>query len=68
MLSAYALSFGGLLLLGGRAADLLGRLRVFMVGVLVFFTAASLVVRARLGLVAGTITARVHSRAPVRPS
>jgi EmrB/QacA subfamily drug resistance transporter len=41
VLSAYALSFGGLLLLGGRAADLLGRRRLFMVGVL-FFTAASL--------------------------
>ena len=30
VLSAYALTFGGLLLLGGRAADLLGRRRVFM--------------------------------------
>jgi EmrB/QacA subfamily drug resistance transporter len=42
VLSAYALTFGGLLLLGGRAADLLGRRRVFMVGVL-SFTLASLV-------------------------
>jgi EmrB/QacA subfamily drug resistance transporter len=42
VLSAYALTYGGLLLLGGRAADLLGRRRLFMVGVL-FFTAASLV-------------------------
>jgi EmrB/QacA subfamily drug resistance transporter len=42
VLSAYALSFGGLLLLGGRAADLLGRRRLFMTGVLCF-TAASLV-------------------------
>jgi EmrB/QacA subfamily drug resistance transporter len=41
VLSAYLLSFGGLLLLGGRAADLLGRRRLFMVG-LTFFTAASL--------------------------
>jgi EmrB/QacA subfamily drug resistance transporter len=41
VLSAYALTFGGLLLLGGRAADLLGRRRLFMAGVL-FFTAASL--------------------------
>jgi EmrB/QacA subfamily drug resistance transporter len=41
VLSAYALAFGGLLLLGGRAADLLGRRRVFMAGVLAF-TAASL--------------------------
>jgi EmrB/QacA subfamily drug resistance transporter len=41
VVSAYALTFGGLLLLGGRAADLLGRRRVFMVGLL-FFTLASL--------------------------
>jgi EmrB/QacA subfamily drug resistance transporter len=41
VLSAYALTFGGLLLLGGRAADLLGRRRLFMAGVLLF-TAASL--------------------------
>ena len=41
VLSAYALTFGGLLLLGGRAADLLGRRRVFMAGVLCF-TASSL--------------------------
>ncbi|HEV3377655.1 MAG TPA: MFS transporter [Thermoleophilaceae bacterium] len=41
VISAYALTFAGLLLLGGRAADLLGRRRVFMAG-LVFFTAASL--------------------------
>src|ERR1700710_2100805 len=32
VLSAYLLSFGGLLLLGGRAADLLGRRRVFIAG------------------------------------
>ena len=42
VLSAYALTFGGFLLLGGRTADLLGRRRVFMVGV-ALFTAASLV-------------------------
>ena len=41
VVSAYALTFAGLLLLGGRAADLLGRRRVFMVGLL-FFTSASL--------------------------
>src|SRR3954467_3546466 len=40
-LSAYALVFGGFLLLGGRGADLLGRRRVFMIG-LVVFSAASL--------------------------
>jgi EmrB/QacA subfamily drug resistance transporter len=41
VLSAYALTFGGLLLLGGRAADLLGRRRLFIGGV-ALFTAASL--------------------------
>ena len=41
VISAYALTFAGLLLLGGRAADLLGRRRVFMIGLL-FFTGASL--------------------------
>jgi EmrB/QacA subfamily drug resistance transporter len=42
VLSAYALTFGGLLLLGGRAADLLGRRRVFMAGLVVFTTASLL--------------------------
>jgi EmrB/QacA subfamily drug resistance transporter len=41
VVSAYALTFAGLLLLGGRAADLLGRRRVFIVG-LALFTLASL--------------------------
>src|SRR5215211_4130720 len=40
VISAYALVFGGFLLLGGRAADLLGRRRIFLVG-LVIFTLAS---------------------------
>ncbi|TDW97945.1 MFS transporter [Kribbella sp. VKM Ac-2566] len=39
--NAYALAFGGLLLLGARAGDLLGRRRVFLTGVSVF-TLASL--------------------------
>jgi EmrB/QacA subfamily drug resistance transporter len=42
VVSAYALAFGGFLLLGGRCADLLGRRRVLMAGVGVF-SAASLV-------------------------
>src|SRR5438045_276521 len=33
VISAYALVFGGFLLLGGRAADLLGRRRIFLVGI-----------------------------------
>ena len=36
VISAYALVFGGFLLLGGRAADLLGRRRMFIVGLVVF--------------------------------
>jgi EmrB/QacA subfamily drug resistance transporter len=39
--NAYMLTFGGLLLLGGRAGDILGRRRVFVTGVVVF-TLASL--------------------------
>ena len=42
VISAYALAFGGFLLLGGRAADLLGRRRVFVAG-LVLFAAGSIV-------------------------
>jgi len=34
--SAYALTFGGLLLLGARAGDILGRRRVFMIGIALF--------------------------------
>jgi EmrB/QacA subfamily drug resistance transporter len=41
VVTAYGLTFGGFLLLGGRAADLLGRRRLLMVGLSVF-TAASL--------------------------
>jgi EmrB/QacA subfamily drug resistance transporter len=41
--NAYTLAFGGLLLLGARAGDLLGRRRMFVVG-LALFTAASLAV------------------------
>jgi EmrB/QacA subfamily drug resistance transporter len=41
VVTAYGLTFGGLLLLGGRAADLLGRRRIFMIGLTVF-TLASL--------------------------
>ncbi|WP_238547210.1 DHA2 family efflux MFS transporter permease subunit [Actinoplanes friuliensis] len=36
VVSAYTLLFGGFLLLGGRAADLLGRRRLFIIGLLVF--------------------------------
>jgi EmrB/QacA subfamily drug resistance transporter len=67
VISAYALVFGGLLLLGGRVADILGRRSVFMAG-LVIFTVGSLlcglawsdetliVARALQGLGAATVT------------
>jgi EmrB/QacA subfamily drug resistance transporter len=41
VVNAYALTFGGLLLLGGRAGDILGRRRMFIAGIIVF-SAASL--------------------------
>ncbi len=41
VLNAYTLTFGGLLLLGGRAGDILGRRRVFLAGI-ILFTVASL--------------------------
>lgn len=55
--NAYTLTFGGFLLLGGRAADLLGRRRMFMLG-LVLFAAASLA-----GALSNTATMLVVARA-----
>jgi EmrB/QacA subfamily drug resistance transporter len=42
VISAYALVFGGFLLLGGRSADLLGRRRIFLAGIVVFSIASLL--------------------------
>ena len=42
VVNAYALTFGGLLLLGGRTGDLLGRRRVFIAGILLFSLASLL--------------------------
>jgi len=42
VLNAYTLTFGGLLLLGGRAGDILGRRRVFIFGILLFTLASFL--------------------------
>ena len=57
VLSAYLLSFGGLLLLGGRVADLLGRRRMFILG-------AGLFALASLGAgLAGTSGALLTARA-----
>ena len=46
VVNAYTLVFGGFLLLGGRAGDLVGRKRLFLAG-LVVFTSASLLDGAR---------------------
>src|SRR6202042_3451205 len=40
VVNAYALTFGGLLLLGGRAGDILGRRRVFIAGIILFSVAS----------------------------
>jgi EmrB/QacA subfamily drug resistance transporter len=42
VVNAYTLTFGGLLLLGGRTGDILGRRRVFIFGVLLFVLASLL--------------------------
>jgi EmrB/QacA subfamily drug resistance transporter len=42
VISAYALLFGGVLLLGGRLADLLGRRRLFIIGTILFAVASLL--------------------------
>jgi MFS family permease len=40
VVNAYALTFGGFLLLGGRAGDLLGRRKVFVTGIILFALAS----------------------------
>src|SRR5437868_1708146 len=57
VITAYAITFGGFLLLGGRAGDLLGRRRMFMIGI-ALFSVASLV----CGL-AGSIGVLIAARA-----
>ena len=42
VVSAYVLGYGGFLLLGGRAADLLGRRRLFIASLAVFVVASAL--------------------------
>src|SRR5271156_5546742 len=42
IVSAYVLGYGGFLLLGGRAADLLGRRRMFLISLAVFLVASGL--------------------------
>ena len=47
VVTAYALTFGGFMLLGGRAADLLGRRRILMVGLVVVYGGVAGVPRCR---------------------
>ena len=42
VITAYTLAFGGLLLLGGRIADYVGRKKVFMIGLIGFAAASAL--------------------------
>ncbi len=42
VITAYAITFGGFLLLGGRLADVLGRRRVFLTGIVVFTLSSAL--------------------------
>jgi EmrB/QacA subfamily drug resistance transporter len=69
VLTAYSLTFGGFLLLGGRAADLLGRRSVFIVG-LVVFTVASLVcgIADNLGVLVGARAAQGLGAAIISPA
>jgi len=57
IITAYALSFGGLLLLGGRLGDLFGRKRVFIVGLIGFAGASA------IGGLAGSFAVLVGARA-----
>ena len=57
VVNAYALTFGGLLLLGGRAGDLLGRRKMFIAGLLLFSAAS---------LAGGFATARPSCSRPAR--
>ncbi len=69
VLNAYILTFGGLLLLGARAGDLLGRRRVFLTGIAVF-TLSSLVggLAATGWMLLAARAAPGHRRGARRPS
>src|SRR5215472_7554747 len=69
VVNAYALAFGGLLLLGGLAGDLFARRKMFITGLLLF-SAGSLAggVRHLPGLAAGRAPSRASvARSPPRP-
>jgi hypothetical protein len=72
VINAYALSFGGLMLLGGRAGDLLGRRRVFISGLLLFYLGGllgpMLVTGVGLGLLFVPLSLVALNRVPARDS
>src|SRR5438874_4701870 len=69
VITAYAITFGGFLLLGGRMADLLGRRRIFIVG-LVLFTLASLTcgLASSAGMLIGSRAAQGIGAAIISPA
>jgi EmrB/QacA subfamily drug resistance transporter len=69
VITAYAITFGGFLLLGGRVGDILGRKRMFMIG-LTIFSAASLVcgLANSTGLLIGSRAVQGFGAALVSPS
>ena len=69
VITAYAITFGGFLLLGGRAGDILGRKRMFMIG-LTIFSVASLVcgLANSTGLLIGSRAVQGFGAALVSPS
>jgi EmrB/QacA subfamily drug resistance transporter len=69
VVNAYALTFGVLLLSGGKLADLLGRRRIFIVG-LVIFTASSLVcgLAGTAGLLIGARAVQAVGAAMMNPA
>src|SRR3954471_9433901 len=69
VITAYAITFGGFLLLGGRMADLLGRRKIFLLG-LTIFTAASLVcgLANSAGLLIGSRAAQGLGAAIISPA
>src|SRR4051794_41712694 len=68
IVNAYTLVFGGFLLLGGRAGDLLGRKRLFLIG-LVIFTTASLLngLATSSGMLIGFRALQALGAAPISP-
>jgi EmrB/QacA subfamily drug resistance transporter len=69
VITAYAITFGGFLLLGGRAGDILGRKRMFLLGVAIF-SAASLVcgLASSTGMLVAARVAQGFGAAIVSPS